>query len=111
VTRPDSNDAMLLVELSKFGAMIGTPDAARTIFAPEFDPETAELTDPAVQGVLNFTETVATLVNHGLLDRGLVLDWLWVAGIWDRVGPAAKRARERTGSPSLYENVEALAGS
>jgi hypothetical protein len=38
-----------------------------------------------------------------------VYDWLWVAGTWDRVGPAALRARERAGVPYLYANFEELA--
>jgi hypothetical protein len=59
--------------------------------------------------VLGFYETVATLVKNDLLDRELVYDWLWVAGPWDRVGPAAIRARESAGAPNLYENFEALA--
>jgi hypothetical protein len=102
-------DAVLVVELAKFGAMIELGDAAGKIFADDFDPETADLGDPAVRTVLGFNETVATLVKNGLLDRDLVLDWLWVAGTWDRVGPAAKRAREQSGSSVLYENFEALA--
>jgi hypothetical protein len=53
-------------------------------------------------------ETIGTLVKNDLLDRDLVLDWLWVAGAWERVGPAARRAREQF-SPALYENFEALA--
>jgi hypothetical protein len=103
------HDAILIVELSKWGAMSGLPDAARTIFADDFDPESAELTDPAVYKVLNYFETVAMLVKNDLLDRELVYDWVWVAGVWQRVGPAAERARERMGFPALYENVEALA--
>jgi hypothetical protein len=102
------NDAMLIVELSKLGAMLGVPEAARTILGSDFDPDAAEMTDPAVQTILNFTETIATLVKHGLLDRDLVDDWIWIAGFWARVGPAAERARERTGAATLYENVEAL---
>jgi hypothetical protein len=102
-------DAKLVVELSKLGALSGLGDAAGTIFADDFDPETAELSDPAVRTVLGWNETVATLVKNELLDRDLVYDWLWVAGTWDRVGPAAKRARERTGVAYLYENFEALA--
>jgi hypothetical protein len=35
-------------------------------------------------------------------------DWIWIAGFWERVGPAAERARRQTGVASLYENVEAL---
>jgi len=32
-----------------------------------------------------------------------------VRGAWDRVGAAAKRAREKEGVPEMYENFEALA--
>lgn len=102
-------DAVLIVELAKWGAMSGLGDAAGKIFSDEFDPETAELSDPEVRIVLGFNETVATLVKNDLLDRDLVYDWLWVAGSWERVGPAALRARERAGVPILYENFEALA--
>jgi hypothetical protein len=102
-------DAILIVELSKLGAMTGVPDAARRIFDEDFDPETAETTDETVRKVLNFTETIATLVKNDLLDGDLVNDWLWIAGFWERLGPAAKRARERLGSQALYANVEALA--
>jgi hypothetical protein len=59
--------------------------------------------------MLMFHETIGTLVKNGLLDRDLVYDWLWIAGSWERVGPAAKRAREKVGVPQLYENYEALA--
>jgi Domain of unknown function (DUF4760) len=103
------NDAMLIVELSKWGAMIGLPEAARTIFSDDFEPDAAETSEPAVQLVLNFNETVATLVKNQLLDRDLVYDWIWVAGTWARVGPAAKRAREKAGVPYLYANYEELA--
>jgi hypothetical protein len=53
-------------------------------------------------------ETVGTLVKNNLLDRELVNDWLWVEGLWDRVGPAAVKVREKAGEPRLYENFEAL---
>ena len=44
-----------------------------------------------------------------LLDRDLVYDWLWVAGSWERVGPAALKAREQAGVPELFANFEELA--
>ena len=47
--------------------------------------------------------------HYDLLDRDLVYDWIWVTGAWDRVGPAALRAREQSGAPELFENFEALA--
>jgi Domain of unknown function (DUF4760) len=67
------------------------------------------MTDPAVQALLTFYETIGTFVKNGLLDRDLVYDWIWAAGVWDRVAPAVARARERTGVPQLFENFEALA--
>ena len=104
-------DANLIVELAKWGSMIGLPEASRTVFADDFDSESAEALDTHVQTVLIFHETVGTLVKNDLLDRDLVLDWLWVAGAWDRVGPAALQAREHADVPELWENFEALAQS
>ena len=102
-------DATLLVDLAKWGAMINLGESSRTIWADDFDPDAAEATDPEVQTQLVFFETVGTLVKNGLLDRDLVYDWLWVVGMWDRVAPAATRARERSGVPQMFENFEALA--
>ena len=102
-------DATLMVELAKWGSMIGLNDATRTLFADDFDREAAEPLDVEVQTVLNYMETVATLVKNDLLDDMLVHDWIWVAGLWERTGPAARKAREKAGEPRLYENFEALA--
>jgi hypothetical protein len=106
---PNHHDAALVVELAKWGAMIGLGDASRAIFADDFDPDGVDANDPSIQSMLIFNETIGTLVKNGLLDRGLVYDWLWVAGTWERVAPAAKRARAKAGVPQLYENYEALA--
>jgi hypothetical protein len=48
-------------------------------------------------------------VKNGFFDRELVNDWLWLPGVWERVGPAARRARDKLGAANLYENIEALA--
>jgi hypothetical protein len=102
-------DASLIVELGKYGTMLGVPEAARTIWADDFDPEAAVANDSAIRPLLFWYETIGTLVKNGLLDRELVYDWLWVAATWERVGPAALRAREKAGNPHLAENFEALA--
>jgi hypothetical protein len=102
-------DAMLIVELSKLGAMMKLDEASRDLFADSFDPESAEVSDPSVQRILFFYETIGTLVKNGLLDRDLVYDWVWAEGVWKKVGPAAERAREKAGTAALYENFEALA--
>ena len=105
----DIEDAKLIVELAKWGTMSGAMEAARVALADDFDPETAEANDEPIAALLAFFETIGTLVKQGLLDRALVYDWVWAAGMWDRVGPAAKRQREKLGLPALYENFEALA--
>jgi hypothetical protein len=102
-------DATLIVELAKWGAMIGLTEASRKIYADDFDAEIANALDPEVQAVLTWHETIGTLVKNHLLDRDLVYDWLWVAGSWDRVGPAALKARELAGVPELFANFEELA--
>jgi len=104
-------DATLIVELAKWGAMIGLTDASRTIYSDGFDPESADALDTPIQTLLLWNETIGTLVKNDLLDRDLVLDWLWVSGVWERVGPAALRARAEAGSPELWANFEALAQS
>jgi hypothetical protein len=107
---PDRQDATLLVQLAQWGTSMGLQPATRAILADDFDPESASHADEAVNVVLTFGETVGTLTKNGLLDTGLVLDWLWVCGLWERVGPAARKAREESGVAQLYENFEALAG-
>ena len=102
-------DALLIVELAKWGSMIGLPEASRKIYADDFDRDSADAQDEAVQTTLFFNETIGTLVKNDLLDRALVYDWLWVRGAWDQVGAAAKRAREKSGVAAMYENFEALA--
>jgi len=102
-------DATLIVELAKWGAMIGLPEASRKIYADDFDAERADALDAEVETVLTWHETVGTLVKNHLLDRDLVYDWLWVVGSWDRVRPAALAAREKAGVPELFKNFEELA--
>jgi hypothetical protein len=102
-------DAAMVIELAKWGAMIELGPAMGALFDESFDRDTATASDEPVRTVLTFGETVGTLVKNELLDRGLIKDWLWVAGMWDRVAPAAERFRESAGEPRLYENFEALA--
>ncbi len=107
----DKNDAALLVQLAQWGTMMGLDVAVTAIFDDGFDSASARTEDDAhVRTVLQFGETLGTLTKHGLLDTSLVADWLWVAGLWERVGPAARRDREKFGVPQLYENMERLAG-
>jgi hypothetical protein len=103
-----AEDAKLIVELAQWGALMQLEVATGQIFSDDFDPESATLDDDAVRKVSYFFETIGTLVKNGLLDKDLVLDWLWVGGAWDRIGPAALKAREGRDA-ALFENFEFLA--
>jgi hypothetical protein len=98
-----------MIQIAQWGTAAGLELAMAQVFDDDFDPDSAEVSDDAVRPVLMFGESIGTLVKHGLLSSELVNDWLWIAGIWSRVGPAAVKARERFGEQRLYENFEALA--
>ena len=105
----DREDATLLVQLAQWGSAMGLEEAMQAIWADGFDPETASTDDVLVTRLLIYGETIGTLTKNELLDTDLVLDWMWVAGIWNRLAPAARKEREKRGVPGLYENFEALA--
>lgn len=107
---PTRDDAQLMIQIAQWGTALGIQDAMPRVFADDFDPETADgMSDEAVRTLLLFGESIGTLTKNNLLSVELVNDWLWVAGIWERIGPAALRQREKYGEPRLYENLEALA--
>jgi len=107
---PTHHDAVLMVQLAQWGTALGVQDAMPRLFAEDFDPELADAQDDdAVRTILTYGESIATLTKNGLLSVELVNDWLWIEGLWSRVGPAALRQREKFGEPRLYENFERLA--
>jgi hypothetical protein len=107
----DMEDAKLIVQLAQWGSMMGLDDATKELFAEDFSAENATIEDDSVRCVLHFGETVGTLTKNGILSQELVLDWLWVAGMWERVAPAALKQRKQHGVDALYENFEALAAA
>jgi hypothetical protein len=107
---PTREDAQLMIQIAQWGTSLGVQQAMPRLFADDFDPNDADaMSDDAVRTILMFGESIGTLTKHGLLSAELVEDWLWLEGLWSRVGPAALRDRERFGEPRLYENFEALA--
>ena len=106
---PTQEDGKMLIQLAELGQSYGLMDSMPVLFSDDFDPETAELGDRPVRAALGYGELLGTLVKHDLISAELVQDYLWVAGLWSRVGPAARRQREKLGEPRLYENFEALA--
>jgi hypothetical protein len=106
---PARDDGQMLIQLAKLGSEYGLNDAIPAIFADGFDPDSASIEEAPVRIVLAYGELIGTLVKHELISVELVHDYLWIAGLWARVGPTAKRQREKHGEPRLYENFEALA--
>ncbi len=111
MSSPTHEDAQLIVQLAQWGTALGIEDAMPKFFSDDFDPEAADESDPLVRKALMFGETIATLTKNDLLSTELLKDWLWVEGVWSRLEPAARKTREKTGEPRLYENFEALARS
>ena len=103
------NDGVLMVQLAQWQATAGIEDAIATVFSSDFDPETADAQDQAVRKALMWGETLGTMTKNGLISQELVLDWMWMSGLWKQIGKAALAAREEYGEPKLYENFEALA--
>ncbi len=104
-----NSDGILMVQLAQWSAIAGIDAAIAAVLDPDFDPDTAEARDEAVRKVLLWGETLGTLSKNGLISQDLLLDWIWIAGLWSRVGKAALGSREEFGEPKLYENFEALA--
>lgn len=105
----ERQDGVLLVQLAQWGSTMGVEEAMQAVLADDFDPDDATTDDVLVSRILNWGETIGTLTKNGILDTDLVLDWLWVSGLWQRVGPAALKLREKHGVAGLYENFETLA--
>jgi hypothetical protein len=109
MSAPTREDATLMIQIAQWMAVSGMNEQIPALWAEGFDPETADVQSDAVRLVLGAFETIGTLVKHDLFSRELVTDWMWIEGIWARVGPAALRMRAEAGEPRLYENFEALA--
>ena len=61
-----------------------------------------------VIAVLSLGELIGTFVKNGVLHRGLVLDLIWMAGLWERCHVIAEDLRNLRKNPKLFENFEAL---
>ena len=121
-TTPTQSDAQLLVQLAQLGQAMGIdrgsallwkhrPEGGLTFEQYEAIYPTDSGDAVAILNVLKWHETVGTLVKQGLLDRGLVLDWLWVAGGWELCRSIALGQRAELGVQEMWENFEALAAS
>jgi Domain of unknown function (DUF4760) len=103
------DDAMLVVQLSRWSTEMGLDKAMAEIFAEGFDPGDGSSENESVRKVLHFGETVGSLVKHSVLDWDLLSDLFWIDGMWAQVKSHAMFARQQSGEARLYEHFEALA--
>jgi hypothetical protein len=109
MSAPTREDAALLVQIMQLMTAVDSDNEMDQIWEDDFDPQTADPRSKAVRYACFQFETIGTFVKHDLLSRELVEDLVWIQGVWDRVGPAALKMRDKAGEPRLYENFEALA--
>jgi hypothetical protein len=102
-------DALIVIQLSRWGTELGIDDALKEIFADGFNASDGASDNDSVRKVLNFGETVGSLVKHHVLDWDLLSDLYWIEGMWRQTEAHAKYLREKIGEPRLYEHFEALA--
>jgi hypothetical protein len=102
-------DALIVIQLSRWSTEMGLDDAMKEIFADGFDAGNGASDNDSVRTVLHFGETVGSLVKHNVLDWDLISDLFWIEGMWSRVQARAEYDRKRAGEPRLYEHFEALA--
>ena len=109
-------DAQLVVQLAQLGTQMVPSQARGWIWSDEFVSDAEEFYEKHppgskefdhVNGTATWYETVGTLWKHGLLDEELLFDWLYVAGMWERLKPLLVAQRRNT--PQLWENFEAMA--
>jgi hypothetical protein len=102
-------DAMIVIQLSRWGTELGIDDAMKEIFADGFDASDGAADNASVRKVLNFGETVGSLVKHNVLDWDLMSDLFLFDLLWRQVKSHADYLRQRNGEPRLYEHFEAMA--
>jgi hypothetical protein len=62
-----------------------------------------------INEVATYFETCGLLWKMGLIDQGILFEWVPAELYWRRVGPVLLEARRVLDSPELWHNFEALA--
>jgi hypothetical protein len=117
MTEATKDDAHLVIELAQLGTQLVHPKARGWVWSDDFVSDGADFFEKYPPGSEEFDyvsslaawyETVATLWKRGLVNEELLFDWLWVAGMWDRLKSILLVMRDQ-GTPRLWENFEAMA--
>ena len=114
---PTHEDAQLMLQLAQLGTAMIPPKARGWVWSDNFvqDPDEFQAKYPPgsdefayVNSIAAWHETIATLWKRELISEELVFDWLWLAGMWERLKPVLVAQREG-GVDELWTNFEAMA--
>jgi hypothetical protein len=120
MAKPTQDDAKIILELAKMAMQPELTEAFTWLLAepPPADYERFKEKYPAgsrehrwADQICGFFETVGVLWKHELINEGLLFDWIWVGGPWNRLKGYALGLRKEFDNPRLYELFEALAAA
>lgn len=118
MTKPNYQDATLMLQLAQWWTASGLSEAMNWMWSDQFVSDYAEFVKkypPGSEGFANTSkicgvfETIGTLYKHELFNEELLFDWLAIGRVWDRIKGFALGEREQSGEPRMYENFEAMA--
>jgi len=118
MTKPNYQDATLMLQLAQWGAALGLNEAMNWIWSNQFVPDYTEFVKKYPTGSEGFAnaskicyvfETIGTLYKHGLFNEELLFDWLAIGLVWDKIKGFALGEREQYEEPRIFENFEAMA--
>jgi hypothetical protein len=118
MTKPNYQDANLVVQLLQYFSSAGLSQASSWIWTDEFVSDyhdfikkypTGSENNIKVVKLCGYYETIGTLWKHRLINEELLFDWLAIDVVWNRVKGFALGFRKATGEPRMYENFEAMA--
>jgi hypothetical protein len=119
MAKPTHQDASLIIQMAQVAALRGVP-GLNWLSSSEFDPDYAAFIKKNPRGsegygkallIAQHYEGIGTLWKHGLINEDLLFDWLWIAGMWERLKGFVLGGREEYGEPRLGENFEAMANA
>lgn len=118
MAKPTTEDARLVVEFAKLAAESKLSEAVDWMWSDQFPPNYDDFVKKYPRGtaeharatqICSFYETIGALWKHGLFSQEMIFEWLWVAGVWDRLKGFALGQRKAAGNDAIYELFEAMA--
>ena len=118
MSAPTHEDAMIMLQLARWGAEANMNKANRFLWSDDYIEDYQEFIKKYPQGskengyvgqICGWHESVAALWVNGLFSEKLISDWLLFSGTWERVKGFALGLREEIGDDRVLEHFEALA--